>query len=146
MPRYQLLIREISDYFCVMEYHFLMKRKHLNILGRTQGLLHSHSCKDAGHPVHPIFISKLQMRWGGIQCIGSFLNEKYKLIVVVCGNNAALSFFVVVVYYLIVSSLKSNTKLILLCEKLFKTGPITKLIYLTSNCKICFWVWHFLFK
>ena len=82
LARYQLLIREISDYFCVMEYHFLMKSKHLNILGRTQGLLHSHSCKDAGHPDHPIFISKLQM-----------LN---RLIVVVCGNDAALSFSVVV--------------------------------------------------
>ena len=115
-----------------------MKSNHLNILGRTQGLLHSHSCKDAGPPVHPIFISKLQMRRAEIQCIGSFLNEKYKLIVVVCGNNAALSFFVVVVYCVIVSSLKSNTKLIFLCEKLFKTGPITKLICLTSSCKICF--------
>jgi len=38
------------------------------------------------------------MRRAGIQCIGSFLNEKYKLIVVVCGNDAALSFSVVVVY------------------------------------------------
>ena len=36
--------------------------KHLNILCRTHGLLHSHSCKDAGHPVPPIFISELQMR------------------------------------------------------------------------------------
>jgi len=98
MPRYQLLIKEICDYFFIMEYHFLMMSKHLNILGRTQGLLHSHSCKDAGHPVPPIFISKLQMRRAGIQCIGSFLNEKYKLIVVVCGNDAALSFSVVVVY------------------------------------------------
>ena len=60
MPRYRLLIRETADYFGIIEYYCLMKSKHITVLGRTQGLLHSHSCKDAGHPVPPIFIGKIR--------------------------------------------------------------------------------------